>query len=51
MDELHVTVAPVLLGLGERPFQGVEDALEAFDREDVVSSPAVAHLRFRRRRS
>jgi dihydrofolate reductase len=48
VDELHVPVTPVLLGSGERLFDGLGEALEGYDTE-VTCSPRVAHLRFLRR--
>ena len=49
LDELHIHVAPLLLGDGVRLF---EDHLGAEPRElelvGVIDSPAVTHLRYRR---
>src|SRR5262249_38270911 len=47
IDELHGPVVPILLGAGERLFDNCEGALDGYDAE-VVSSPAVAHVRFAR---
>lgn len=46
IDELTLDVAPVLLGRGERLFDGVE----TFDFEpvEVVGSPLATHIRYRR---
>lgn len=46
VDELTLDVAPVLLGSGERMFDGVE----AFDYEpvEVLHSPLSTHIRYRR---
>ena len=48
IDELHFVVAPVLLGSGERLFDDVGDALEAYDCE-LQSTKAATHYRFTRR--
>ncbi|MFF4934804.1 dihydrofolate reductase family protein [Streptomyces griseofuscus] len=47
IDELTLDIAPVLLGSGERLFDGVE----TFDFEpvEVLSSPLATHIRYRRR--
>jgi dihydrofolate reductase len=47
IDELTLDIAPVLLGSGERMFDGVE----AFDFEpvEVLHSPLTTHIRYRRR--
>ena len=47
VDELHVPVTPVLLGRGERLFDGLDEALSGYDTE-VTCSPRVAHVRFLR---
>jgi dihydrofolate reductase len=48
VDELHLAVVPVVLGAGERLFDGIEPALLAGFERTVVSSPGVAHVVFRR---
>ena len=48
VDELHVVVVPVLLGAGERLFDGDDRVLDAFDHVEVVASPRVAHMRWTR---
>jgi dihydrofolate reductase len=47
IDELTLDIAPVLLGTGERMFDGVE----TFDFEpvEVLHSPLTIHVRYRRR--
>jgi dihydrofolate reductase len=47
IDELALDIAPVLLGSGERIFDGIED----FDFEPVeaLHSPLATHIRYRRR--
>ena len=50
VDELHVAIAPVLLGQGERLFAGLGDALDGYECAEVVASPSrVAHVRLVRR--
>jgi dihydrofolate reductase len=46
IDELTLDIAPVLLGSGERIFDGVE----SFDFEpvEVLHSPLTTHVRYRR---
>ena len=46
IDELTLDIAPVLLGSGERIFDGVA----SFDVEpaEVVHSPLTTHIRYRR---
>jgi dihydrofolate reductase len=44
VDELHVAVAPVLLGGGERLFDNL-DGLEGYECVEFVASPSVAHYR------
>jgi dihydrofolate reductase len=47
IDEMHLAVVPVLLGSGERLFEGV-DLAGRFEFEPVQSSSAVAHFIARR---
>ena len=45
IDELVLDIAPVLLGAGERLFDGVEDP--GFEPLEVVHSPLATHVRYR----
>jgi dihydrofolate reductase len=45
IDELALDVVPVLLGTGERLFEGVSDP--GFTPVEVVSSPRATHVRYR----
>jgi dihydrofolate reductase len=45
LDELHLHVAPIVLGAGERLFDGVGDPKLA--PIEVIPSPAVTHIRYR----
>ena len=48
VDELHVVVVPVLLGAGERLFDGVGGALDGWACVEFAPSASVAHVRLRR---
>ncbi len=48
LDELHLHIAPVVLGAGERLLEGVGDV--GFEPIEVIASPAVTHIRYRVRR-
>jgi dihydrofolate reductase len=45
LDELHLAVAPVLLGRGERLLDDLGDAGAGYTCAELVSSDAVAHVR------
>jgi dihydrofolate reductase len=46
IDELTLDVAPVLLGSGERLFEGTESF--GFEPVEVLHSPLATHIRYRR---
>lgn len=46
VDEMHLTIVPILLGGGERLFDGPGIGADAYECTEVVSSPAVIHARF-----
>jgi dihydrofolate reductase len=46
VDELTLDIAPVLLGAGERMFDGVESF--GFEPVEVLHSPLSTHIRYRR---
>lgn len=50
VDELHVAIVPVLLGAGERLFANLDDGFERYRCVEMVSSPAVVHVRLTRDR-
>ena len=45
MDELHVAIAPALLGGGERLFDDLGEAVDGHECVELASSPAAAHMR------
>lgn len=47
IDELTLTISPVLLGAGKRLFDGVTRTDFEFERIAVIESPYATHLRFR----
>ena len=49
LDELHLHIVPVLLGAGERLFDGVRTDLR-WQITSTVASPAATHVRYRVRR-
>ncbi|ULR51474.1 dihydrofolate reductase family protein [Streptomyces deccanensis] len=49
IDHLHVVVTPVLLGRGERLWDGLEGLEKDYDIEAVSSPSGVTHLTFSRR--
>ena len=48
LDEIHVAVVPVLLGGGERLFEGAGPALADWRCVEFAPSASVAHVRLRR---
>jgi dihydrofolate reductase len=48
VDDMQIHVAPVLLGGGARLFEDVGDIRSRYEPVGLVSSPAVAHYRYRR---
>jgi len=46
VDELTLTIAPVLLGAGKRLFDGIERTDIDFERTAVIESPYATHLRY-----
>jgi len=50
LDELTLSIAPILLGSGKRLFDGVRRLDLTFDRVEIVASPFVTHLRYQVRR-
>jgi dihydrofolate reductase len=49
IDYMHVVIVPIVLGRGERLWDGLEDIDRPFDVESVSSPGGVTHLSFTRR--
>ncbi|MFL6117120.1 MAG: hypothetical protein ACJ786_38075 [Catenulispora sp.] len=47
MDELHLHVAPVLIGQGTRLFDHLPDRMVELEPAGVVDTPGMTHLSFR----
>ena len=45
-----MAIAPVLLGSGERLFDGLDDLPDRYECVELVASPAAVHARIARRR-
>ena len=49
IDDMHVVIVPIVLGRGERLWDGQEELESRFDVESVSSPSGVMHLTFSRR--
>jgi dihydrofolate reductase len=49
VDEMELSLAPILLGGGERLFEGVGDDMHGLKLVRTVAAPDVTHLKFTRR--
>jgi dihydrofolate reductase len=49
IDYMHIVVVPIVLGRGERLWDGLEGLESGFDIESVVSPSGVTHVMFSRR--
>jgi dihydrofolate reductase len=49
VDEMEISVAPILLGAGERLFDGLGTGMPNLAHVRTVAAPGVTHLRFARR--
>jgi len=47
IDELNLSISPVLLGAGERPLDGLRDAGLALEQTRVIDAPGVVHVRYK----
>jgi dihydrofolate reductase len=50
IDHMHIALVPIVLGRGERLWDGFEGLEQRFDIESVSSPSGVTHLTFTRRR-
>ena len=48
VDEMEISLVPILLGGGERLFEGLGDELHGLELVRTVATPNVTHLRFAR---
>ena len=49
IDDLHVALAPVLLGAGERLFEDVDQLAERYEVSSMINSAAVTHMHITKR--
>jgi dihydrofolate reductase len=49
IDHMHIVIAPIVLGRGERLWDGLEGLEEGFDVEAVSTPSGVTHVTFTRR--
>jgi dihydrofolate reductase len=49
VDEMHLAFAPVLLGSGERLFDGLSNVPSGYEIAEFVGTPAALHVRFVRK--
>jgi dihydrofolate reductase len=49
IDELHLVIAPMLIGRGERLLDGLGDGIDGYRVAELVSSPNVTHAELVRR--
>jgi dihydrofolate reductase len=49
IDEMHVAIGPVLLGSGERLFEGLDDLPDRYECVELTASPAAVHARIVRK--
>jgi dihydrofolate reductase len=48
IDEMHLAVVPILLGGGERLFDGLDGGPDGYECVELACSPSVAHVRLAR---
>jgi dihydrofolate reductase len=48
IDDMHLVIAPILLGGGERLFDHLDGGPHGYQCVELVTSPSVAHVRFSR---
>ena len=48
VDEMHLAMAPIFLGRGERLFDDLDGGPEGYECTGVVCSPSVTHIQIAR---
>jgi dihydrofolate reductase len=48
IDEMRLAVVPILLGGGERLFDGLDGGPDGYECVELACSPSVAHVRLAR---
>jgi dihydrofolate reductase len=51
VDEMHVAISPVLLGAGERLFDGLDGAVDGYEVVELIGSARAVHARLARKGS
>jgi len=51
VDELHLVLVPILLGQGERVFEGLDGVQDRYDVAEFVPSKTVSHVRIVKRKT
>jgi dihydrofolate reductase len=46
VDAIDISIAPMILGAGERLFEGIERGVVELTQDRVVEAPGVAHIRY-----
>jgi dihydrofolate reductase len=49
IDEMHITISPVLLGSGERLFDHLGATIDGYEVVEIIGSGTVSHVRIARR--
>jgi dihydrofolate reductase len=44
VDDMQLVISPILMGAGERLFEDLDGALDAYEVVEMVSSPAATHV-------
>ena len=47
VNEMNLSLVPILLGAGERPLDNLGDAGLTLEQTRVIEAPGVTHLRYR----
>jgi len=46
VDELEISLAPVIFGSGRRLFENISDTVPGFRIDGVLATPSATHLRY-----